>query len=415
MINDETPLLQQSPGGSEQLASLFQPLPAQQEQAHSVLEDDDDKNNNNTAFSPGKQQQQQQQQNLVQTIRLFLCNRRRVSLRHVVSTLIGSFTFLLYHVVFCLAQASAITRPHGGGRVPIIGPMAKMSALGIFLGSTVFVWFLGDDIPAIYPTSDLFLAPFLSNLAITIDRVLYQDGLESNTLLFLSTFTAVSSSALFLSGCLCVLAARVRLANLGAFLPYSVLCGFFTAIGILMWTLAFSVDTGGLQPTQVLLSGNTTLVQQALVHHAPSLAVGITMYLSGPVHPFLVLFLVLGTILASYLLMMLTGTSLTQAQNDGWFWSANDLVLSNNNNATTTLSSSVSTKKDFLCVCVCVCACLLLQLLNKNNTVGDWNCHSARRSWPTGYHRNPLDCTTRSFSDRSIGERSRVVSPRCCR
>ena len=290
-----------------------------------------------------------------------------------------------------------------------------MSALGIFLGSTVFVWFLGDDIPAIYPTSDLFLAPFLSNLAITIDRVLYQDGLESNTLLFLSTFTAVSSSALGLSGCLCVLAARVRLANLGAFLPYSVLCGFFTAIGILMWTLAFSVDTGGLQPTQVLLSGNTTLVQQALVHHAPSLAVGITMYLSGPVHPFLVLFLVLGTILASYLLMMLTGTSLTQAQNDGWFWSANDLVLSNNNNATTTLSSSVSTKKDFLCVCVCVCACLLLQLLNKNNTVGDWNCHSARRSWPTGYHRNPLDCTTRSFSDRSIGERSRVVSPRCCR
>lgn len=74
------------------------------------------------------------------------------------STLIGSFVFLLFHVVFCLAQASAITRPHA--TTPIVGPVAKMAALGILLASPIFVAFLGQDVPAIYPTSDLFLAPF---------------------------------------------------------------------------------------------------------------------------------------------------------------------------------------------------------------------------------------------------------------
>jgi len=36
-------------------------------------------------------------------------------------------------------------------------------------------------------------------------------------------------------------AARVKLANLGLFLPYSVLSGFFSTVGVLMWTLGFSV------------------------------------------------------------------------------------------------------------------------------------------------------------------------------
>lgn len=36
------------------------------------------------------------------------------------STCIGSSLFLLFHVVFCLAQASAIARPHA--TTPVIGP-----------------------------------------------------------------------------------------------------------------------------------------------------------------------------------------------------------------------------------------------------------------------------------------------------
>lgn len=188
------------------------------------------------------------------------------------STFIGSFVFVLFHIVFCLAQASAISRPHATS--PVVGPVAKMAALGILAGSPIFVAFLGNDIPAIYPTSDLFLAPFLSNLALTIDDVLYQDGLENDNGLFLATFTLVSSSGLLLSAVMCVLAARFKLANLGAFLPYSVLCGFFSTIGILMWTLAFSVDNDGKKIGQVVMSGDWGLVGHSLVHHAPSLCIG---------------------------------------------------------------------------------------------------------------------------------------------
>lgn len=240
------------------------------------------------------------------------------------STFIGSFVFLLFHVVFCLAQASTITRPHAS--TPIIGPIAKMASLGILLASPIFVLFLGGDIPAIYPTSDLFLAPFLANLAVTIDETLYQVNLQDDNELFLSTFTVVSSSGLLLSAIMCVLAARFKLANVGAFLPYSVLCGFFSTIGILMWTLAFSVDTGGKKIGQVVLSRDWALFGACLLHHAPSLCIGMIMHVFGPTHPLFVVFLVFVSICGAYLLMFVTGTSLAEAQAMGWFYSSEDLV-----------------------------------------------------------------------------------------
>lgn len=280
------------------------------------------------------------------------------------STCIGSFLFLLFHVVFCLAQASTITRPHA--TTPVVGPgtfenvymrialgisdmyivifllklhsniiasgfvVAKMASLGILLGSPVFVFFLGQDIPAIYPTSDLFLAPFLANLAVTIDDSLFQHGLQDDNSLFLSTFTLVSSSGLLLSGILCVLAARFKLANLGAFLPYSVLCGFFSTIGILMWMLAFSVDTGGKKIGQLIMTGDWSLIGHSLVHHAPSLCIGGIMHVYGTTHPLFVVFLVLLSICGAYLVMLVTGTSLAAAQAAGWFYSSKDLVTDMN-------------------------------------------------------------------------------------
>ena len=49
---------------------------------------------------------------------------------NVKSTIIGSLVFLLYHIVFCLAQAATITRPHATHSST--GIMAKTAALGIF-------------------------------------------------------------------------------------------------------------------------------------------------------------------------------------------------------------------------------------------------------------------------------------------
>jgi hypothetical protein len=76
------------------------------------------------------------------------------------STFVGSIVFLLYHVVFCLTQAAAIPRRHA--LESSTGVLARTAALGVFTAGPVFLLTLGDTIPAIYPASDLFLAPFLA-------------------------------------------------------------------------------------------------------------------------------------------------------------------------------------------------------------------------------------------------------------
>jgi MFS superfamily sulfate permease-like transporter len=239
------------------------------------------------------------------------------------NTFVGSTVFLLYQVVFCLAQAATITRPHATHSST--GVMAQMAALGIMTSGPVFLWELADQVPAIYPASDLFLAPFLAGLAQSIDEVLWKHGMEDNDQVFLATFGLLLSVGFMLSGLLCVLAARVKLANLGAFLPYSVLCGFFTTIGVLMWTLGFSVDVGD-KVGPVVMSADWNLIRYALIHHIPSCCVGVCMHLSGPKNPLFVILLVCCTVLGSYLLLWATGTTLAEAQTQNWFFSADDLV-----------------------------------------------------------------------------------------
>lgn len=203
--------------------------------------------------------------------------------------------------------------------------MAQMAALGIMKGGPLFLWELGDQIPAIYPASDLFLAPFLAGLAQAIDEVLWKRGMQDNDQVFLATFGMLLATGFIVSGGLCILAARVKLANLGAFLPYSVLCGFFTTIGILMWTLGFSIDVGQ-KLGQVVTSGDWELITYALRHHFPSSAVGVIMHLLGPKNPLYVILLVCGTVVGSYAMMGITGTTLVEAQAQNWFFSATDLV-----------------------------------------------------------------------------------------
>jgi hypothetical protein len=128
------------------------------------------------------------------------------------ATYIGAFMFLLYHVVFCLAIGSAIIRP--GNPTSILGIMTKTAALGIICGAWGFWLSLGKDIPALYPTVDLFLAPFLANLAAGVDATLKSDpnvAQEDNDGIFLTTFVVLSSIGMFISGTLLVLASVFKL------------------------------------------------------------------------------------------------------------------------------------------------------------------------------------------------------------
>eukprot|EP00934_Nitzschia_sp_Nitz4_P003214 Nitzschia sp. Nitz4//scaffold136_size62208//36921//40785//NITZ4_006373-RA/size62208-augustus-gene-0.1-mRNA-1//1//CDS//3329535633//3204//frame0 len=253
------------------------------------------------------------------------------SLREALSqptTYAGSFMFLLYHVVFCLANASAITRPHQPFP-SILGLMSRLTALGIIGSAPLYILRLGADIPALYPSTDLFIAPFMAQAAQTIDDILYQEyGPDTPypDATFLSTFAVLTGLGMAMAGLLLLLAASFKLANLGTYLPYSVLCGFFSAVGVLMWALAFSVDTGGITWKQVLFSGDPSLMMHSLLHHTPSLCMGILMNRLGPKNPFFVLLLVLVTLLSFYLIMIVSGTSLAQAQEDKWFWSPQELI-----------------------------------------------------------------------------------------
>jgi len=152
------------------------------------------------------------------------------------STYIGAFMFVLYHVVFCLAAGSAILRPHA--KNSLLGLMTKMGALGVMFSSFVYLYSIGNDIPSMYPTCDLFLAPLLAGIAISIDEDLHNNAAlldltdDENDQVFLATFGVLAFVGMALAGCLLILAGVFKLANLGAYLPFPVLCGFFTAVGI---------------------------------------------------------------------------------------------------------------------------------------------------------------------------------------
>jgi len=66
------------------------------------------------------------------------------------TTIIGSFMYLMYHVVFCLALGSAILRPHS--TTNLLGLMTKTAALGTISSSMIYFWRLSSEIPALYPS-----------------------------------------------------------------------------------------------------------------------------------------------------------------------------------------------------------------------------------------------------------------------
>lgn len=227
----------------------------------------------------------------------------------LVRTFLGSLIFLLYQVVFCLAQASTVAV----SRKSFLGNAALMAALGAAVSGPVMIWNTAT-IPAVYPATDLFLAPFLAHV---VDEINDLDDRE-----FLTTFVALMTTGLLLSAALCTAAARFRWANITDFLPYPVLTGFFSTIGILIWMLGFSVDTGNSLGYVLRSPGEW---KYAAVRHGPSVLVGILMHISARHHSLFVFIWIGVTVIASYCTLLLTGKTLTEAQKEDWFFSPEEL------------------------------------------------------------------------------------------
>jgi MFS superfamily sulfate permease-like transporter len=188
---------------------------------------------------------------------------------------------------------------------------------------------LSSEVPALYPTVDLFLAPFLANLALIVDQTLADDvnvAKSENDTIFLATFGVLSAIGICFSGLLLGLASAFKLANLGSFLPFPVICGFFAAVGVLTWTLAFTVDTGGKSIGTIIFSGDMELVADALMHHIPSVVIAAAMKYLGPKNPFYVIVVSVVSIGLFYAIMFAMGLSLEEAKEQGWFWTHQELV-----------------------------------------------------------------------------------------
>jgi MFS superfamily sulfate permease-like transporter len=248
------------------------------------------------------------------------------------ATIIGALLFSLYQLVFCFAEASAITRPsHSSSTASaLLAPMALMACVGSLLTAPFLITVLGGDYPALYPCLDLFMAPYLGKMASDIDEVLVRlrgDDSVDDTAAFIATFVALNAFGMMLSAFFCLLAARVKLANLASFLPYPVLAGFFSSVGISVWMCAFKVDTG--QTIQsVIGSGDVTLLLTKLGRNLPSFVAGVALYLLGPKNPAYLIGIILGTVVLAYATMLVTDTSLQEAQELGFFWKKEEVMMS---------------------------------------------------------------------------------------
>eukprot|EP00535_Pseudo-nitzschia_heimii_P009560 CAMPEP_0197192470 /NCGR_PEP_ID=MMETSP1423-20130617/25121_1 /TAXON_ID=476441 /ORGANISM="Pseudo-nitzschia heimii, Strain UNC1101" /LENGTH=1092 /DNA_ID=CAMNT_0042645353 /DNA_START=98 /DNA_END=3373 /DNA_ORIENTATION=- len=258
------------------------------------------------------------------------CTKNVIASLQMSTTYIGSFVYLQYHIIFCLALGSAIMRPNSS--VSILGLMTKTAALGTLFASPIYWVYLSQEIPALYPTVDLFLAPFLAKLALIVDEALASDpsvSSEENDAVFLASFGVLTAIGTAMSACLILAASIFRLANLGSYLPYPVICGFFAAVGILTWTLAISVDTGGETIGSILTSHDWERMRYALIHHVPTIVVAGFMKYLGPRNPLFICLIVMVTIALFYLFMFFTGKTLGEMKDEGWFWSHNELVYEN--------------------------------------------------------------------------------------
>ena len=253
--------------------------------------------------------------------------RSQCSAEKMRPTVIGAVTFSLYQIVFCLAEASVITRPShpADETAELLSPMALMACVGTLASCPMLIAVLGGDNPALYPCVDMFMAPFLAHMAADIDSKMVELGLQDDTATFIATFVALNSFGVFLSGALCVLAGRIKLANLANYLPYPVICGFFSSVGISLWMSAFKVDTG-ITIQNALRSNTGAEMLKNLTRHSASLIAGGSLFLVGQRGPIWIIGVLFSTVLCAYTLMILTGTTLKDAQDKNFFWQAEEVT-----------------------------------------------------------------------------------------
>lgn len=248
----------------------------------------------------------------------------KISKESAFSTVAGSLILLLFHIVFCLAQASTIHRPFSGR--PVLGVMTRMAAVGPMTAGPLFIYALDKEFASVYPSLDCFPAPFYAQMAALVDESLVDAGLENDDVVFLTTLGVLSAVSLVLTGILILIGTKVKLVNLSAFLPYPVMCGFFTSVGVLVWTLAFTVDTGE-NVWHILMGGDVDKMKYCIKHHLGSIIVGTIIILAGKRHQGLVPILSLLPLPIIYCIMYLSGTSLKEAQEGGWFYSQHQFLV----------------------------------------------------------------------------------------
>ena len=71
------------------------------------------------------------------------------------------------------------------------------------------------------------------------------------------------------------------------------------------------------------------LLKYFVVHHTPSVVVAAIMKYLGPKNPLYVVFVVIATIGLAHVVMLVSGVSLEDAKDMGWFWGEDDLVYRN--------------------------------------------------------------------------------------
>ena len=161
----------------------------------------------------------------------------------------------------------------------------------------------------------------MANLAQQIDNVLSKDESihpDDNDSIFLATFGVLSGIGILLSGSLLMLSGVFRLTDLASFLPFEVISGFFSAVGILTWTLAVTIDSGGLTVGKIIASADPEQLKLVAMHHFPSIIIAAIMKYLGPKNPFYVILVVVAAIAMFYAALFATGTSMDEARDQGW-------------------------------------------------------------------------------------------------
>jgi len=106
--------------------------------------------------------------------------------------------------------------------------MVRIGALGPIICAPIFVILFGKDLPALFPTLDLFLVPFMAQQASIVDEMMVAEGIADEDDVFLATCCALSGIGLILAGLLNILASKVRGMRTDLALKQDSLCAYLS-------------------------------------------------------------------------------------------------------------------------------------------------------------------------------------------